>query len=86
MLLLLEVEVNEGALEDDVELVVDESTELLEIGVFEERTLGEVIEEVELLEGMVEVPGCVLDNEVLDADDVLVDTRLGEELEITGAA
>jgi hypothetical protein len=86
VLLLLEVEVNEGALEDDVELVVDESTELLEIGVFEERTLGEVIEEVELLEGMVEVPDCLLDNEVLDADVVLVDTKVDEGLETTGAA
>jgi hypothetical protein len=83
---LLEIEVDEGALEDDVELVVDGSTKLLEIKVDEERTLDEVIEEVELLEGMVEVPGCVLDNEVLDADDVLVDARLDEELEITGAA
>jgi hypothetical protein len=75
---LLEIEGDEGALEDDTELVVDDLTELLEIEVDEERTLDEVIEEVELLEGMVEVPGCVLDNEVLDADNVLVDSRLDD--------
>jgi hypothetical protein len=83
---LLEIEGNEGALEDDTELVIDDSTELLEAEVDEERTLDEVTEEVEVLEGMVEVPGCVLDNEVLDADNVLVDTRLDEGFETTGAA
>jgi hypothetical protein len=74
-------------LDDVVELDVDDSIELLlEVKVDEERTLDEMIEEGELLEGMVEVPDCVLDNEVLDADVVLVDTKVDEELETTGAA
>ena len=79
--------VEEGTTLDDVVGVdVDDSIELLETEVDEKRTLDELIEEVELLKGMVEVTDCILDTEVLDADVALVDTRLDDKLETTGMA
>ena len=79
--------VEEGTTLDDVVGVdVDDSIELLETEVDEKRTLDELIEEVELLKGMVEVTDCILDTEVLDADVALVDPRLDDKLETTGMA